>query len=221
MAKIRASTIKQLREAKGWSQATLAEKAILDPKTLSKALNGNECQMKTVCKLAGTLGVDPGDILDGEDPSKASVPTSAQSIAAPNTDHQTVEVQLILRLPASTIDDAGSIAKLVQTIASLIDAKQPLITVSASAGSVILRLAMSEQDAISLVRAAMQRKLRAVKLLSLKVLDADFQLPDGLPHVVTPFTAPAEEAKTGRGGRRQLARDKKRKKNSKRKLDDQ
>lgn len=198
----------------------LAERAVLDPKTLSKALNGNDCQMKTVRKLATVLGVEPGALLEGS--PEASIPETPTHTAeaAPGIDQRVVEVQLILKLPADAVEDAGSIAKLIEVITSLIDAKHPIRTISASAGSVVLKLELSAEDAVSLVRAAMEHKLKEIRFLSLKVLDESFPLPDGLPHSVTPFTARSSDTKKRSSDRRKLGREKKRRNNSKRKQED-
>jgi transcriptional regulator with XRE-family HTH domain len=220
MAKLQASNIKRLREAKGWSQSILAERAILDPKTLSKALNGNDCQMKTVRKLAAALGVEPGAILDAIPEGSIPETPTDHAEAAPGIDQRVVEVQLVLKLPVETVQDAGSITKVIEAIALLIDAKNPIRTISVSAGSVVLRLELSAEGAVSLVRAAMQRKLKDIHFFSLKVLDEDFPLPDGLPHSVTPFTARSSDAKKQSGNRRKLGREKKRRNSSKRKQQD-
>lgn len=198
----------------------LAERAVLDPKTLSKALNGNDCQMKTVRKLADVLRVEPKAILEGS-PEASILETPTQNAEATREiDQRIVDVELVLRLPAETVQDAGRISKIIEAIASVIDAKHPIRTISITAGSVVLKLELSAEDAVSLVRAAMERKLKAINLFSLKVLDEGFPLPDGLPHSVTPFMAQSGDAKKQSSGRRKLGREKKRRNNTKRKQQD-
>lgn len=57
--------VRELREARGWSQAELARQAGIRPSTLSAIENGqtNGVDFKTLEKLAGALEVDPGYLI--------------------------------------------------------------------------------------------------------------------------------------------------------------
>ena len=58
--------IRRLREETGDSQETLADKASLHRTVVTDVENGHrEPQAATILKLAGALGVDPGELFTG------------------------------------------------------------------------------------------------------------------------------------------------------------
>ena len=71
--RLRIDVITREREKRGWDAATLARKAILDPKTLTNVLNGRRVSMKTVSKLGGALHMECDALLAGRK-TNASTP---------------------------------------------------------------------------------------------------------------------------------------------------
>jgi transcriptional regulator with XRE-family HTH domain len=67
--------LKELREAKGWSQGKLAEEAGMNLWGIAKLEQGvNEPRWETVRALAEALGVTPNDFLTEEEPTAEEPP---------------------------------------------------------------------------------------------------------------------------------------------------
>lgn len=175
MTTVRADVVTRLREARGWSQEMLARKALLDPKTLSNLLSGRRPpRLSTIAKLAKALGVEPGELIEGQD---AGPP--------PDAPEKRVEVRLVLSIPFDALEQSEGLLQLVGLMSSLIQAKHAISVVDASPGSVVLTVKMHEDDVYALIQAAMAMKLDEIGFRSLHVLDEDFEMPDNLPPILS------------------------------------
>jgi len=178
MAKADAETIHRLRKGKGWSQAKLAHKAGIDPKTLSSVLNGNPYREDTISRIADALAVTPADIIKGYD-----IPI-ADSAVVPASGEKRYAVLLALAIPFDGLEQPEGLAKLVAQIATQINAQHSIKVLDLRAGSVLITLELSQEDLTALIRAAMDLKLDALGFQSLHVLDEEFTMPDNLPPIL-------------------------------------
>lgn len=55
-------TVRELREAKGWTQTELASRASISLQTVSSLENGASVLMSTLVLIAQALGVDPKEV---------------------------------------------------------------------------------------------------------------------------------------------------------------
>ena len=93
--------LKELRTAKGWSQAELAEKAHVSPDFLSRAERGKRApSTASLCRLAEALGVPPAELM------------AADSSPQPSRSHR--DLELLLRgVPDKTVKLIWSVARLI------------------------------------------------------------------------------------------------------------
>lgn len=169
----RKDAIRLLREAKGWGQQALADRAVVSIKTLNSVEQGKPGQLSTFGKIAKALGVEPSAFLEGHAPSPP-----------PDAAEKRVEVRLLLSIPFEGLEESEGLLQLVGLISSLIQAKHAISVVDASSGSVRLTLRMSEEDVHALIKAAMALKLDEIGFRSLHVLDEDFKMPGNLPPIL-------------------------------------
>lgn len=178
MAKANADAIRRLREDKGWSQAKLAHKAGIDPKTLSSVLNGNPFREDTISRIADALAVTPADILERRDAPVANL------AMAPASGEKRYAVLLALAIPFDGLERPEGLARLVAQIGTQINAQHGIEVLDLRAGSVLITLELTAEDLTALIRAAMELNLDEIGFRSLHVLDEDFEMPDNLPPIL-------------------------------------
>ena len=66
ITKIQRSRIELIQANKGMSRKQIAEKANVDPRTISVIMRRGRCRPETAGKIARALGVDPKDIMEEE-----------------------------------------------------------------------------------------------------------------------------------------------------------
>jgi len=74
----RKGAIKHLREAKGWSQQALADRAVVSRKTISSIEQGQPAFLFTFSKIAKALGVEPSEFLEGHETDPPSAGQAGQ-----------------------------------------------------------------------------------------------------------------------------------------------
>jgi len=178
MAKVHADQIHELRESKGWSQEMLAKKAGIDPKTMSKLLNGGECRLSTIALIAEALGVEPGLLIVGNDPDPPDGAPPAVLQAA------RVKVQLKVNLDYDTFDELRHLEELLPRLKEIIGARHDINIIAIARGSVLVTLSMAAEDVKLLISAYLKEKLDPLQIESLNVLSSHFEMPDDLPRLV-------------------------------------
>lgn len=204
MAKVDAEAIHRLREGKGWSQAKLAQKAGIDPKTLSSVLNGNPCREDTISRIADALAVTPADILEGHAAPATGI------VVAPVSGEKRYAVLLALAIPFDGLEQPEGLARLIAQIATQINAQHGIEVLDLRAGSVLITLELTGEDLTALIRAAMALNLDQIGFRSLHVLDEDFEMPDSLPPILG-LDEILRRRKEDRRNRRQSGQNNKRK----------
>lgn len=178
MAKARADLINELRESKGWSQEMLSKKAGIDPKTMSKLLNGGECRLSTIALIAEALGVEPGRLIVGNDPDPpdGAPPAAVQSAK--------VKVQLKVNLDYDTFDELRHLEEILPRLKAIIGGRHDINIIAIARGSVLVTLSMEAEDVKRLISAYLNEKLDPLQIVSLNILSQHFEMPDDLPRLV-------------------------------------
>ena len=114
----RKDAIRLLREAKGWGQQALADRAVVSIKTINSVEQGKPAHLSTFAKIAKALGVEPSEILEGYDPSAHLAGDTIRALS------KRVEVEIKLSIPFEDFDEAEGLTNLVQMLSTLIKAKQ-------------------------------------------------------------------------------------------------
>jgi transcriptional regulator with XRE-family HTH domain len=173
----RPDVIQRLREAKGWGQQALAERAVVSLKTINSIEQGKGVLLGTIGKIAKSLGVEPSALLEGHEDEVA--PESNEGA----TRRRSIDVQLKLSIPFDDYDECG-LGELLRIVTSLVNAKHPISVVDVSRGSVVLTLSMSEDDFEELVTrfcAGSLDRFSAEELVSPLQRDLKFKLEQYLP----------------------------------------
>jgi len=176
----RIDAIRHLREAKGWSQQVLAEKAIVSIKTLSSLEQGNPAQLSTFAKIAKVLDVEPATFMEGHDPVSHLASDTIRAFG------KRVEVQVKWSIPFEEFDESDGLVSLIQMLTSLIKAKHEISVVDVSPGSVNVTLEMSQEDLDSLLLAFAYNRLRETQIVSVEVLNDEYTTPENLPRFLNP-----------------------------------
>ncbi len=174
----RKDAIRLLREAKGWGQQALADRAVVSIKTINSVEQGKPAHLSTFGKIAKALGVEPSEFLDGYN---AAAHLASDTIRALS---KRVEVEIKLSIPFEEFDEADGLTNLVQMLSTLIKAKQEIGVVAVSPGSVKITLEMHPDDLKELIAAFMEYRLKDAQVFSLEVLDPDFPMPADLPREI-------------------------------------
>ncbi|HMP03658.1 MAG TPA: helix-turn-helix transcriptional regulator [Gemmatales bacterium] len=174
----RKDAIRLLREAKGWGQQALADRAVVSIKTINSVEQGKPAHLSTFAKIAKALGVEPSEFLDGYDPAAHLASDTIRALS------KRVEVQIKLSIPFEEFDESDGLTNLVQMLSALIKARQEIGVVEVSPGSVKVTLEMHPDDLRELIAAFMEYRLKDAQVSSLEVLDPDFPMPDGLPREI-------------------------------------
>lgn len=180
MAKARAEEIHKLRESKGWSQEMLAKKAGIDPKTMSKLLNGAECRLSTISLIAQALGVEPGSLIVGNDPNP---PLEAIPWAS---GEKPVKVKIEFELEFDSFDDLKFVESMLPKMRKSVGMDHEINVTAVARGSVLVTVSMSPGDADSLILAYLDGTLDKFSVKSLTILSEDYECPWGLPSVIDP-----------------------------------
>lgn len=157
------NVLKRYREAKGWSQQVLAEKAIVCIKTLSSLEQGNPALLSTFGKIAKALGVEPGELIEGHGPdpspnSSAAVPT--ENLAA---------IKLTLSIPFQYFNEMVDVGRVEAFLMAVINSKNAIVITDVSPGSVKLTMLVDEDDVPRLLQAFVDRKLDQIQASELTV----------------------------------------------------
>lgn len=193
MPLLKKDRVKQLREAKGWSQETLSTKAIMSLKTISSIENGASARISTVGKLAKALGVEPSALLAESTTQEAQTaivslpPTQQPAGGGPN---DAVEVVLKIRLPFERFDETKGIEGILAFLAATIRAKQAIVETEVLPGSIVMILRMDEEDAMALAQAMLRFELDAINVEEISTPDfsdrhISTELKDNSPEVRT------------------------------------
>lgn len=173
MPKVRADVVRRLREAKGWSQQALADKAIASLKTVNSVENGNPCLLSTIAKVAKALGVEPAELIDRDDPPSPAGPTPGASPPPPTPAARpgpavtvrdaSVDICFNLRLDFSSLDETGGqFDQILALIRSVGGVTRPIEVKEVRPGSVNLTLAVDPADVPGITKAFLEGKLAAI-----------------------------------------------------------
>jgi len=171
----RKDAIRLLREAKGWGQQALADRAVVSIKTINSAEQGKPAHLSTFGKIAKALGVEPSEFLDGYNPTAHLASDTLRALS------KRVEVQIKLSIPFEEFDESDGLTNLVQMLSTLIKAKQEIGVVEVSPGSIKITLEMHPDDLKEMIAAFMEYRLKDTQIVSLEVLDPGFPMPADLP----------------------------------------
>lgn len=167
MPLLKKDRVKQLREAKGWSQETLSTKAITSLKTISSIENGAPARISTIGKLAKALGVEPSALLSEstkEDAQTTIVPLPTTQQIEGGGRNDAVEVVLKIRLPFERFDETRGIEGILAFLAATIKAKQAIVETEVLPGSIVMVIRVAEEDAMALVQAMLRFELDAINV---------------------------------------------------------
>lgn len=178
MAKVRPYVIRELHEAKGWSQDMLAKEAGIDPKTLSNWMQGGNARLSNIALVAEALDVPPSRLIHGHDPDP--LPSTPYPILKKSR----VQVELKLLLDFASFDELRDLDALLPRLRELTGTTKEIAVIAISEGSVLVTLSMDWEDVEKLIAAYMDHKLDELPIDSLRVLSAHFEMPDHLPRLI-------------------------------------
>ena len=187
MPKVRPDVLKRLREAKGWSQEALADKAIVSLKTISSLENAAPARPSTIAKVAKALGIAPAELVDQGD---SAVATSAAVILPAD---RRVNVTLTLSIPFESFDETEGLDRLTSLLAAIVQTKNAIAVTNVSAGSVKVTLAVDPEDAASIARAFVEGKLTPISVSGL-TLSQEFALSLVVGQALAGFLNPLASA---------------------------
>ncbi len=170
MPKVRAAVVQRLRETKGWSQEELAKKAGIDAKTMSRMVNGMECNISTISLVAEALGTLPDRIIDDGTPD----PPPSNNIAMSQDNR--VHITLGLSLPFEVYNDVDKITPILLAIKKIANLSDGLDLDGVEKGSIKLSVSVSQEDYIRLMKAFEQHKLDQLKVTEATVPKESFRL---------------------------------------------
>ena len=156
----RKDVIRRLREAKGWGQQVLANRAVVSFKTVHSVEQGKPAQLSTFAKIAKALGVEPCKLIDGHDPD---------SLRPAGGRGKCVEVKLTLSIPFGEFDETDGLDRLTAFLTSVIEAKNAIIVDSVAPGSVEVSLLVDEKDAPRLIQAFAGNQLEPIQAVELVI----------------------------------------------------
>lgn len=159
----RKGVIRKLREAKGWSQQTLADEAIVSFKTISSLEQGKRAQLSTFKKVAEALGVTPTDLIEQEEQLQAA---NTQPTSQPD---KRVQITLTLSIPFQDFDETEGIDRLGAFLMQMISSKNAMLVTNVTPSSVKLTILVDEEDAPRLVQAFAAHKLDDIQAFELGV----------------------------------------------------
>jgi len=159
----RIDAIRHLREAKGWSQQVLAEKAIVSIKTLSSLEQGNPAQLRTFAKIAKVLDVEPGELIEGHGPD----PSPNSSPAVPTK--QLIELKITLSLSLKDLAEMVGLDHVGAFLMAASNSKNAIVITDVSPGSVKLTMLVDEDDVPGLLQAFVDGKLDQIQASELTV----------------------------------------------------
>ncbi len=162
----RKDAIRMLREAKGWGQQALSDRAVVSIKTLNSIEQGKPAQLSTFAKIAKALGVEPSAFLEGH---QTNAPAADQA-------ERRVEVKITLSIPFENFDETEGLDRLVGLFTSLMNAKNAVTITGLSPGSVQLTMLVDEEDVPRLMQAFAQGKLDAIQATEIMVNEACLRL---------------------------------------------
>ena len=173
----RKGVIRRLREAKGWSQQALADKAIVSFKTISSLEQGKRAQLSTFRKVAEKLDVEPGELIEQDDPEPPS-DTPPNTPPATSQEKQVkitllieigLTVTLTLSIPFEDFDETEGIDRVSAFLKAVINSKNAIPITDVGPGSVKLTMLVDEEDAPRLMQAFADHKLDAIQATELSI----------------------------------------------------
>jgi transcriptional regulator with XRE-family HTH domain len=178
MAKVEVDRLHELREARGWSQETLARKAGIDPKTLSSLLGGKECRIETLRLIADALGVKPAEIIKGAktDPP----PHLPKGLFKPSR----FKARLRLDLDFNSYDELKDAHELIAVLMNRLEFSDEPDVTGFDEGSVLITLSMDGEDLEKLIQAYLRHRLDDLSIGAITVLSDEFQVPYNLPKTI-------------------------------------
>ena len=174
----RKDAIRLLREAKGWGQQALADRAVVSIKTVNSVEQGKPAHLSTFGKIAKALSVEPSAFLDGYNPTAHLASDTIRALG------KRIEFQIKVSIPFEEFDESDGLTNLLQMLSTAIKAKQEIGVVEVSPGSVKITLEMHPDDLKELIAAFMEYRLKDTQVFSLEVLDPDFPMPADLPREI-------------------------------------
>lgn len=155
-----AKKIRELREAKGWSQEQLAGEAGHGRRTVENIEQGKCCYLFTLKNLATTLGVDVLVLC-------LDKPTA--------TPEKRVEVQIVVRIPYGDFDQSEQLTGMVAAIMALLKGGA-VDVLKVGSGSTVITLTMSPEDAEQFLRVLLAREKKVPGDLKGAVSEEDVEL---------------------------------------------
>jgi transcriptional regulator with XRE-family HTH domain len=145
---VRSDLIISLREAKGWSQRTLAKHAICSQATIKSVEAGREAFSSTLEKIAKALGVNYVELM-----------TKPVSKPLFGFTKRYVKIKFDIDIEFYNFDETDELQKRLMRIRDAIAATDGLRNLSIEEGTVAVSTEMTEADAIRFVRAFCRGRL--------------------------------------------------------------
>jgi transcriptional regulator with XRE-family HTH domain len=132
--------IKEVREAKGWSQERLARATRRSERTIQSIERGEACYRSTLNVIAEALGS-----------SYLSLVLKADLTPIPKDQKRVIAI-IAVKIDYSEFDETIDLAKLIEDISQRCGFKDAVEVIHVKKGSVIITLNLSESDFIRLLR---------------------------------------------------------------------
>jgi transcriptional regulator with XRE-family HTH domain len=156
--------LRKLRAGRGWRVEDLAQKAGCHVKSIQNAENGKNVVVATLAVIAGALKVEPKDLI-------------LQDQAQPPTGFR---LQLVFEADLEKLNHSPQLHTLVELLTKMVSATGEITIKDVKTGSMIVTLAMNEEDALRLVSLFPDFHEHAREVIRAKVEGSKNQAPDYL-----------------------------------------
>jgi transcriptional regulator with XRE-family HTH domain len=154
--------ITRLRQGRGWRVEDLARKAGCVCKSIQNAEKGKDIRLTTLTVIAGAFKVEPRELILGEQVQ----PTS------------TFRLQLLIETDIEKLNNSPQLHSLIELLTKMLSATGEITITEVKAGSMIVTLAMKEEDALRLVALFPDFPEHAREVIRAKVEYSKSQTPD-------------------------------------------
>jgi transcriptional regulator with XRE-family HTH domain len=158
-----AEAIKMLREAKPWVQETLAAKSDLSLRTIQKIEGGANCNACTLVAIANALGVDYSEVV---------IKNASGSLYK-----RSFSVEIKFDFLYDEFDQSEQLNTIIETLKRLISASGEMYPSVICRGSVIITFVMEQQDAILLMDAIVEDRLKELPIEYIAFVELQMYLP--------------------------------------------
>jgi transcriptional regulator with XRE-family HTH domain len=161
-----------MRLERGWRVEDLAKRAECSVKTVENVERGAKVYLATLKRIAEAVGVEFLSLVSEWNTESSPKPDPKLNPKAqqPRTGGKRVEVQIKLSINLDQFDETDQFTSLLQALVRAIAATSEVGAVSIESGSTIIKLEMSEEDAMALVRAYENGRLRELGIITRPVI---------------------------------------------------